>query len=198
MTTNLDIYHTIAAPADAVFRSKNSRFLAFAYPVSSVEEAQAHIARLRKEYHDARHVCYAYCIGIEGAKWRTFDDGEPSGTAGNPIRGQILSAGLTDVLIAVVRYFGGTLLGASGLIAAYKTAAKMALDKAEVSERFWTQTIEVSFDAAQTSRIMQLIKTEGIQIAAQAFDLQYRLWLKIRSSRAAEFRQKLSAIGIVQ
>jgi uncharacterized YigZ family protein len=160
--------------------------------MGSVQDADACIARLRKEFHDARHVCYAYRIGKEGALFRAFDDGEPSGTAGKPILGQILSANLTNVLIVVVRYFGGTLLGTSGLIVAYKTAAKMSLDNASIISQFWTETIDITFDARQTNRIMQMIKSEDAHIIAQTFDVQYHITLQIRTSRADWFRQKIT------
>ena len=198
MNSQPDAYLTIAAPAQAAVRIRNSRFIAFACHVSSAEEAAEHIARIRREYHDARHVCYAYLIGGQNAASRCFDDGEPSGTAGKPILGQILGARLTNVLTAVVRYFGGTLLGTAGLAAAYRSAAKMALDNAPKAERFWTEPLCVIFEAAQTSRIMQLIKTEGAQITAQTFDPQYRLCVSVRQSRAQALREKLSALGAVQ
>ena len=123
-----DRYDSIAGPSTGLYKDNGSKFLAFAYPVESEEEVRKHLDALRKEYFDARHHCYAYRIGHQGQLWRANDDGEPSSTAGRPILGQILSAGLSDVLVVVVRYFGGTLLGTGGLMVAYREAAKGALN----------------------------------------------------------------------
>ena len=123
-----DIYKSIASPSEGLFKDNGSRFIALAYPVESEDEVRDIVAGLRKEYHDARHHCYAYRIGKDGSTWRASDDGEPSGSAGRPILGQIDSAGLSDCLVVVVRYFGGTLLGTGGLMVAYREASKAALD----------------------------------------------------------------------
>ena len=128
-------YHTLAAPAEAEFKDKGSRFIAYAYPVRSAEDVKNHVERQRQAHHKARHWCYAYRLGTDGLQFRANDDGEPSGSAGRPILGQIDSFAVTDTLIIVVRYFGGTLLGVPGLIHAYKTAAAEALKAAEVIEK---------------------------------------------------------------
>jgi uncharacterized YigZ family protein len=184
-----DVYNTIAAPARGAFRDRGSRFLSFAYPVSEAAQAMQHVAALRNEYHDARHVCFAYRIGDDGAAERANDDGEPSGTAGKPILGQITFAGVTDILIAVVRYFGGVLLGTSGLINAYRAAAKDALQQATVVEKYRTTEITVTFDAADTNKVMRLVKATGAQITAQTFDRQYKLTLCVRKSSAEQIRR---------
>ncbi|GHT80798.1 hypothetical protein FACS189467_3750 [Bacteroidia bacterium] len=183
MDVATDIYYTIEASAQGIFKDKGSKFIAFAYPVSDVQQAEQHIAQLRKEYHDARHVCYAYRIDKQGITHRSFDDGEPSGTAGKPIFGQLLSADLTNVLVAVVRYFGGTLLGTSGLINAYKTAAKEALNDAKKVEKFWTSTMKIAFDAADTNKVMHIVKTENLQIVSQNFEQDYQIVLNVRDGR---------------
>ena len=130
-----DTYHTIAAPAEGLYKEKGSKFLAFAYPVHNTDEVKQHLEALRKEYFDARHHCYAYILGPTKEVYRANDDGEPSGTGGRPIHGQLLSADLTDTLVVVVRYFGGILLGASGLANAYKTAARDAITNATIIEK---------------------------------------------------------------
>ena len=128
-------YKTIASTTQAEFKDKGSRFIAFAYPIQTLEEVKQYVSILKEEHHKARHWCYAYRLGVDGTQFRANDDGEPAGSAGRPILGQIDSAGLTDVLVIVVRYFGGTLLGVPGLIHAYKTAAAEALTVAEVIEK---------------------------------------------------------------
>ena len=132
--TPTDRYRSIEAPSTGVYKDNGSKFLAFAYPVETEEQAKEHIAALRKEYFDARHHCYAWRIGLEGALWRANDDGEPSSTAGRPILGQLLSAELSDILVVVVRYFGGVKLGVPGLIKAYKTATAEAIAAARIVE----------------------------------------------------------------
>ena len=130
-----DLFHTIEAPSEAQYTEKRSKFIAFAFPVQTAAEAKEHVARMQKRYYDARHVCWAYMLGSARTEFQSNDNGEPSGTAGKPILGQINSLGLTNVLVIVVRYFGGIKLGTSGLIVAYRTAARMALEAAEVVER---------------------------------------------------------------
>ncbi|GHT12107.1 hypothetical protein AGMMS4956_06210 [Bacteroidia bacterium] len=190
-----DVYYTIEAAAEGICKSKGSKFIAFAYPVSGELAAQQHIAHLRKEYHDARHVCYAYRIGKQGIVYRSFDDGEPSGTAGKPILGQLLSADLTNVLVAVVRYFGGVLLGTSGLIEAYKTATAAALANARKVEQIWMQPLSVTFAAANMSKVMQIVKNENLQIIAQNFESRYTLTMNVRESRFEHVQQQLSKMS---
>ena len=130
-----DTYNSIGAPSEGLFKDLGSRFIARAYPVESEDEVRDIVAALRKEYHDARHHCYAYRLGLDGAQWRAADDGEPAGSAGRPILGQIDSAGLSDVLVVVIRYFGGIKLGIPGLIRAYKSSTAVALAQARVIEK---------------------------------------------------------------
>ena len=152
-----DTYRTLASPSEGLYKEKGSKFLAFAYPVHNLDDIKAHLEQLRKDYFDARHHCYAYILGPRKDAFRANDDGEPSGTGGRPIHGQLLSADLTDTLIVVVRYFGGILLGASGLANAYKTAARDAIDHATIIEK----TIDVryrflfAYEAMGKKRVMR-------------------------------------------
>ncbi len=155
-----DTYRTIASPAEGIYKDKGSKFLAFAFPVSDKQQVEQHISELRKKYFDARHHCYAYRIGEN--EFRKNDDGEPSGTAGNPIYGQILSHDITNVLIVVVRYFGGTLLGTSGLIKAYKNATTDSLQNASIIECVRTSTLTINFPYEKTSAVMKFLKDNNI------------------------------------
>ena len=178
-------YKTIAAPSQGSLREKMSKFIAFASPVSSAGEAKEFIARVANEYHDARHVCWAYSIGADGAVWQLNDNGEPSGTAGKPILGQIRSAGLSNVAIAVVRYFGGIKLGTSGLIAAYREAARLALEAAEVVTAYETVTLTVEFPYLAMNAVMRALKSSPeARIVSQDFDNVCRLVLSVRADAA--------------
>ena len=195
MTTNSqqisDRYGSIAAPSTGIYKDKGSKFLAFAYPVETEEQAKEHIADLKKEYFDARHHCYAWRIGHQGQSWRANDDGEPSSTAGRPILGQILSAGLSDVLVVVVRYFGGIKLGVPGLIKAYKTAAAEALANAAVTEKVATETLRLSFDYFRTNEVMKILKEMGLHPLIQSFDTQCILTVAVPLGRLEAFRRAL-------
>ena len=153
-----DLYRTIKGKAEGTYSELRSKFLAFALPVRTAEEALALVAQYQKEYFDARHVCWAYRLGAEGEDWRANDNGEPSGTAGKPILGQIVSADLSDVLVIVVRYFGGVKLGTSGLIVAYRTAAAEALAAAEFMERTVDETVVIRFSYEQMNLVMRVVK----------------------------------------
>lgn len=177
-----DTYRTIAAPAEGLYKEKGSKFLAFAYPVRTTDEVKAYLDALRKQYFDARHHCYAYIIGANKDAWRANDDGEPSGTGGRPIHGQLLSADLTDTLIVVVRYFGGILLGASGLANAYKTAARNAIDHAEIVERTIDVRYRLRFEYALMNDVMRIIKDFDLKPENQQFDLDCTLDLSVRQS----------------
>lgn len=157
-----------------------SRFIAFAFPVASAEEAKAAIAAIANEYHDARHVCWAYMIGPGGREWLSSDNGEPSGTAGKPILGQIRSAGLTNVAVAVVRYFGGIKLGTSGLIVAYREAARAAIEAGETVSRCEEETVEISFVYEDMNAVMTTLKSSEARIIEQQFDNICRLRFSIR------------------
>ena len=177
-----DTYRTIAAPAEGLYKEKGSKFLAFAFPVRTTDEVKEHLDALRKQYFDARHHCYAYILGANKDAWRANDDGEPSGTGGRPIHGQLLSADLTDTLIVVVRYFGGILLGASGLANAYKTAARDAIDHAEIVERTIDVRYRLRFEYALMNDVMRIIKDFDLKPENQHFDLDCTLDLSVRQS----------------
>lgn len=162
-------YRTIAHKAEGLYRDKGSRFLAFAEPVQSLSDVQRLLDDYRHRYHDARHCCYAYVLGPDGEQWRANDDGEPSGTAGRPIIGQIHSLGLTHVLVVVVRYFGGILLGTGGLIVAYKEAAADALAHADIVERVVTERKEWVFNYEEMNRVMQDLRQRGARIVEQGY-----------------------------
>ncbi len=165
-----DTYRTLAAPAEGLYKEKGSKFLAFAYPVRTTDEVKARLDELRKQYFDARHHCYAYILGPNKDAYRLNDDGEPSGTAGRPIHGQLLSKDVTDTLIIVVRYFGGIKLGVSGLLNAYKTAAKDALDNNTIVERFVEENNIVRFPPIGMNKVMQLLKRDTVKITGQAYE----------------------------
>lgn len=168
-------YLTIDGPSQARFTEKMSRFLAFAKPVETEDEAKSWIASLANEYHDARHVCWAYVLGNDRSRSLSSDNGEPSGTAGKPIMGQINSLGLTNVAVAVVRYFGGIKLGTSGLISAYRTAARMALDEAVMVERYVMTAINFTFPYLSMNQVMKAVKHPSVKIIEQQFDNTCRM-----------------------
>ena len=190
-----DSYLTIAAPAEAASRERSSKFLAFAYPVQDEERIRELLDALRKKYYDATHHCYAWRLGAGGASWRANDDGEPSGTAGKPILGQLLSHELTDCLVVVVRYFGGTKLGVPGLIAAYRESAAEAIAAAEIVRRTVDRTIRVSYPYLAMNDVMRVVKEEQPVIRSQSFDNLCTLELSIRESRADELEERLRKAG---
>lgn len=163
-------YKTISKPAEGKVTEKMSRFLAFAFPVATAEEARQRIAETANRYHDARHCCWAYMIGADRQTWQLNDNGEPSGTAGKPILGQINSLGLTNVVIAVVRYFGGIKLGTPGLIAAYRAAARAALDAADIVERKEMTEMTITFGYASMNDVMKVVKQRNLEITRREFD----------------------------
>ena len=189
-----DIYRTIAAPSEGIFKSKGSRFLSFAFPVSHKESIKEQIERLKAGYHDARHHCYAYRLGTRGENFRSSDDGEPTGTAGKPILGQIRSKDLTNTLVVVVRYFGGTLLGTSGLIEAYKLAAADALSHAPIVEKTEDVQFSMQFEYIRTNEVMKLIHEVKATILKQQYTESGFMEVCIRRLKAAELREKLSHI----
>ena len=174
-----DLYRTIAKASEGLYKEKGSKFLAMAYPVSSQEEISQRLAELRKKYHDARHHCYAWRLGPEKTEYRVNDDGEPSGSAGKPIFGQIQSRDLSDVLIVVIRYFGGTLLGVGGLIRAYRAAASDALDRNQVIERKVYDRMKVDFSYDRMNAVMKMIKDFELEFEDQHFDLDCSLSLRV-------------------
>ena len=163
-------YRTIAKESEGLYKEKGSRFIALAYPVRTEEEVKQHVTEVKKKYYDARHHCYAYILGTNKDAYRMNDDGEPSGTAGRPIHGQLLSKDLTDTLIIVIRYFGGIKLGVSGLINAYKTAAKDALDNNTIVEKFVEEDYQLHFPPLSMNKVMQLLKRETVKITNQQYD----------------------------
>lgn len=189
-----DTYLTLARPSEAIFREKMSKFLAFAHPASTVEEAKAVIAQYQKKYFDARHVCWAYMLGFERTDFQSNDNGEPSGTAGKPILGQINSFGLTDTVIVVVRYFGGIKLGTSGLIAAYRETARLALEEAEIVERKVMKHIEFTFPYLSMNDVMRLVKQSNLEILSQQFDNACAMALAVRADDYDTLTSRLSDI----
>lgn len=179
-----DSYLTIESDAEAIFKEKSSKFLCYAFHVESEEEIAAHLELLRKRYYDATHHCYAWRLGPFGERFRANDDGEPSSTAGKPILGQLLSREITNCLIVVVRYFGGTKLGVPGLIAAYKESAAAVLDEAKVIERTVDTTVKVDFSYVVMNDVMRIIKDEQPTIVEQIFDNLCSMTLSIRNSKA--------------
>ncbi|MDE6207876.1 MAG: YigZ family protein [Muribaculaceae bacterium] len=171
-----------------------SKFLAFAHPVVTAQEAKDIVAHYRKKYFDARHVCWAYMVGADRTDFLSSDNGEPSGTAGKPILGQINSFELTDVVIVVVRYFGGIKLGTSGLIVAYREAARMALTEAEIVERHVMESIPFTFPYLAMNDVMKLTKASGVEVAAQEFDNSCSMTLRVRADDAPALRARLADI----
>lgn len=190
-----DTYLTVAAPAESVSRERSSRFLAFAYPVQNEEQIRGHLDALRRKYYDATHHCYAWRLGASGDSWRANDDGEPSGTAGKPILGQLLSTGATDCLVVVVRYFGGTKLGVPGLIAAYKSAAADVLAAAGIVERTVDRIVRVDFPYAAMNDIMRVVKEEQPAVRSQKFDNLCTMEFAVRESRAERLAERLAKAG---
>lgn len=187
-------YNTIEAPSEAIFKEKMSKFLAFAHPVSDVAEAKSVIADYQKRYHDARHVCWAYMLGSARTDFLSSDNGEPSGTAGKPILGQINSLGITDVVVVVVRYFGGIKLGTSGLIAAYREAARLALAEATVIERHDMAEISFTFPYLAMNDVMKLTKSSNVSIISQIFDNTCSMTLGCTLDDVAALRARLADI----
>jgi uncharacterized YigZ family protein len=189
-----DIYKTIKSVSGGIYKEKGSKFLASAWPVSQEYEIKSILEDSRKKHHEAKHHCYAYIIGQGGETWRSNDDGEPTGTAGRPILGQIKSYGLTNVLIVVSRYFGGTLLGVSGLINAYKTAAASALANAEIIDHIVHDYYEVIYPYSAMNAVMTIIKEEDIKQSEHSFDLLCRIVLSFRSSSREKILNRLSRV----
>ena len=189
-----DSYLTIAAPAEAIYKEKSSKFLTYAYPVHSEEEIRELLEVLYKRHYDATHHCYAWRMGPHGEQFRSNDDGEPSGTAGKPILGQLLSNALTDCLIVVVRYFGGTKLGVSGLISAYKESAAAVIEEAEIIEKTVDRVFTIEFPYLVMNDVMRIIKEEQPNILSQEFDNLCTMQLSMRESRAETLLGKLRKV----
>lgn len=189
-----DTYKTILASSEGIYTEKRSKFIAAALPVRTVEEVKAYLETWQKKYYDARHICYAYMLGYERKDFRANDNGEPSGTAGKPILGQINSNELTDILLIVVRYFGGIKLGTSGLIVAYRTAAAEAIAAASIIEKTVDEVVTVFFEYPFMNDVMRIVKEEGPEIVEQSYDIDCRMSLRIRRSMMPRLRTRLEKV----
>ena len=196
-TESNDLYRTLsAASEEVVYKEKGSRFIGAAFPVSSEEEIAGIIHKIKNEHHKARHCCYAYRIGAEQELYRVNDDGEPSHSAGMPIYGQILSFGLTNVLVTVVRYFGGVKLGVGGLMNAYKTAAQLTLEKAEVITKSIDREVKITFAYEHMSKVMKVVREYNAEIKEQVMELHCSMVLSVRKNSFEELYQAIKALRL--
>ena len=186
-----DTYKTIESLSEAIYTEKRSKFIALAIPVCTIEEVKENLAIYQKKYYDARHLCYAYMLGAERKDFRANDNGEPSGTAGKPILGQINSNELTDILILVVRYFGGIKLGTSGLIVAYRAAAAEAISLATVLEKTIDEVVSFLFEYPFMNEVMRIVKEEEPTIVSQGYDSDCSMTLRIRRSKMLRLKERL-------
>lgn len=191
-------YQTISKPTQGLFKDRGSKFVAYAFQVSSTTDVKQKLNGISEEHPSARHVCYAYILGNDGSDYRANDDGEPSGSAGLPILNQIKSKELTNTLVAVVRYFGGTKLGVSGLINAYKTAAKEALNQSKIIRKIPMATIQIQFPHASTGDVERVIRMEKLEVVDQQFGLDCKWSLKCDARRKEEVIGRLQAIQDLQ
>ena len=208
MENKTDTFLTVRGDAESQFVEQRSRFISYIWHVTTADEVKERITALQKEYYDARHVCYAYMLGAERTDWRANDNGEPSGTAGKPILGQINSAGLSDVLIAVVRYFGGVKLGTSGLTEAYRLAAQQVIEKADVITAYVERNVTVLFTYNMTSVVMKAVKDLDLQIVQQDYgvftaegvdrEFECKLVARARLQVADEFESHINAVSSTQ
>ncbi|MDP3913376.1 MAG: YigZ family protein [Bacteroidota bacterium] len=195
-----DTYKTIERPSEGLFKDKGSKFISFAFPVNSEDEIKDIVQSIKKEHHSARHHCYAWRLGADHLHFRANDDGEPSSTAGKPILGQIQSFELTNILIVVVRYFGGTLLGVSGLINAYRSAALDAINQAEIVEKLVEEWLLVDFNYGAMNEVMKIFKDEKLPQIDPLFDLKCKIKTHIRISelnRIEDTLQKIEGVKVV-
>ncbi|MDR3235487.1 MAG: YigZ family protein [Prevotellaceae bacterium] len=195
MNRQNDTYKTIAEPCVGTYKEKGSKFLAYAFPIKDAAEAKQHVQQLKKEHFDARHHSYAYRIGLHGEQWRANDDGEPSSTAGKPILGQLLSSDLTNVLVVVVRYFGGIQLGVPGLIHAYRSATADALSHAQIIIETETEYLTFTFPYEALNSIMKLLKEEECDVISQKFDTECILKIAVPKSKTAAWQQRLEKLS---
>lgn len=191
-----DTYLTLKAPCEGLYKEKGSKFIAIAVPCHSEQEAKSYLQTWRKEHHQSRHICYAYRFGLDKNIYRSNDDGEPSNSAGQPILGQIQSADLTNVLIGVIRYFGGTKLGVGGLIHAYKTAAKEAIDNGEIIEKKVFQNFRMNFQYDALPEIMSICKQMDLQQSGQQFDIQCSLEIAVPLDKVELLKEKTQFITL--
>lgn len=193
-----DSYKSISVLSKGLYKDNGSKFISFAYPIEQEEEVKTILTQIKKEYFDARHHCYAYRIGYQGDKWRINDDGEPSSTAGKPILGQTLSNELSDILIVVVRYFGGIKLGVPGLIKAYKTAAADAIANNKIVEKIAGEFFTVTFDYLQMNDVMKVLKDMDIKPISQNFDNLCTIEVRVRLTQIEQFKELLKNTQICQ
>lgn len=208
MEQAIDSYLTVKGEAQSQFVEQRSRFISFIWHVTTADEVKERITALQKEYYDARHVCYAYMLGAERTDWRANDNGEPSGTAGKPILGQINSAGLSDVLIAVVRYFGGVKLGTSGLTEAYRLAAQQVIEKADVITAYVERNVTVLFTYNMTNVVMKAVKELDVKMVSQEYGsfstektdrvFECKAIVRAKLSVADEFESHINAVSSTQ
>ena len=190
--TAQDSYRSISAPSEGLFKDNGSRFIARAYPVETEEEIRDIVSSLKKEYHDARHHCYAWRLGYLGDRFRASDDGEPSGSSGKPILGQIDSRGLSDVLVVVIRYFGGIKLGIPGLIRAYRTSTADALDSAEIIEKVASRRFRLHFGYMNMNAVMKIMKDLGLSPGGQDFGMECSMETSVRLTLIPEFLRRVA------
>ncbi len=193
-----DTYKTISKPSQGLYKDKGSKFIALAFPVYSEQQVIEVLADLRKKYYDARHHCYAYRLGAENHRYRVNDDGEPSSTGGKPIYGQIIANDLTNIIIVVVRYFGGILLGVSGLINAYRSAASDAIINSEIIEKIVTEHFEIHFEYLQMNDVMKIMKDENLAILKQEFEMSCIMQFSVRKSQIDKVLHRLNKLNIQQ
>lgn len=194
MTSDLEDYLTLSAPSEGIYKEKGSKFLAFAYPVATEEEVKAQLEELKKQYHDARHHCYAYVLGVNRDNFRANDDGEPNHSAGDPILGQINSKQLTNTLVVVVRYFGGTKLGVGGLINAYKIATEEALNSATIVKIAITYPVKISYSYDATNEVMRLVNDFDIRINDQQFEAACMLAGEVKINFRKNLQEKIQLL----
>jgi len=189
-----ETFLTIASESSGIYKDRGSKFLAFAYPVCSEEEVKEKVDFLRRKYFDARHHCYAYRLGADGSRSRSNDDGEPANSAGNPILGQLAARGVTNVLVVVVRYFGGILLGVGGLVQAYKQAAATALANAEIVADVVTEIWQLTFDYTDMNRVLKVVKNMNLEYFGQDFNMNCVLKVKVRKNQSEEIKKRLESV----
>ncbi|MCA0932327.1 YigZ family protein [Lutimonas saemankumensis] len=193
-----DVYYTIASPCrDGLYKEKGSKFLGLSFPVSSQDQVEQYLLSVKKDHAKARHWCYAWKLGVETPVFRYNDDGEPGNSAGKPIYGQIQSFGLTNVLVIVVRYYGGTKLGVGGLISAYRAAAKHSLEQSEIVQKLVASLFSIKFQYADMDKVMRIIKEEGIIIEGQKMDLDCEYSLSVRKSNFAQVENRFENLRCV-
>ena len=193
-----DSYFTIKKPSEGIYKEKGSKFIAFAYPIYNEEDFKEHLAQLKKYYHDARHHCYAFRLGLTENEFRYSDDGEPNNSAGKPIYGQLLSSNITNVAIIVIRYFGGTKLGVGGLITAYKEAAKDAITNAKIVKRTINHYYKIKFDYPVMSDVMNFVKQHNLNVTNQIFENSCLIEFNIRTKEAEQIISELEKVEQVK